>query len=79
MAGYARVWLGDGAVGEEQHFADPPSDEVAKRWEGATVCEASGELSWIPPERVDGGSTCPSCARVVGTAPPLEGDYPGPP
>lgn len=78
MAEQARVWLAD-AAGGEQHFAAPPQDEVAKRWDGVTACGVSGELSWIPPERVDGGLSCAACTAVVGTAPVLEGDYPGPP
>lgn len=76
MSEQVRVWHGRDR--ERQHYAGPPSDDVAKRWDGTTVCGANGELTWIPPEHVDGGTTCPQCQALVGTSPALEGDHPGP-
>jgi hypothetical protein len=76
MSERVRVWQGRDR--EQQHFADPPPDDVVKRWEGTTICGVDGELTWIPPEHVDAGSHCPRCLTLVGSAPALEGDDPGP-
>ena len=64
-----------------EHFADPPArDQVARTWEGMTLCGHQGELRWVHWEVVDEGKTCAACAAVEGTyKPALEGDYPGPP
>ncbi|CAN5153902.1 MAG: hypothetical protein H0V93_06680 [Euzebyales bacterium] len=76
MREVVQVWLsGDD---ERQHLADPPPDDTARRWDGTTACGSPGGLTWVPPERVDGGSRCPACTAVLGTAPVLEGDDPGP-
>lgn len=76
MGDQARVWI---EAGEEvQHFADPPRDDTAHEWEGATACGATGPLRWVTPENVDVNLLCPSCAALAGTTPPLEGDHPGP-
>lgn len=72
----ARVWL-DGRY-EAQHHTEPPEDETAHEWEGATACGAQGRLRWVTPENVDTALTCPACATVDGYAPKLEGIYPGP-
>ena len=76
MREQVRVWHGRDR--QQQHFADPSADDVAKSWEGTTVCGENGELTWIPPERVDGGTQCSRCQALVGPSPALEGADPGP-
>ena len=76
MIEYARVWL---SAGDQQHFAEPPTSEVVKQWQGATACGIYAHLTWIPPERVDGGSAGTACTTALGPTPALEGDHPGPP
>lgn len=61
-----------------QHHAPPPDDDTTKEWEGVTACGITGQLRWIHGETVDRGATCERCTAVVGAAPPLEGDDPGP-
>ncbi len=72
-----RVWVG--ADRDVQHLSSAPSrDDTAHAWSGTTVCGVSGDLRWIPGERVDTGSACRACLGGAGTAPPLEGAEPGP-
>jgi hypothetical protein len=76
---HVRVWVTPDL--KTEHFAGPPrGDQVARRWEGETVCGQVGELRWIHWEVIDEGATCEACAEALGTyKPALEGDYPGPP
>lgn len=61
-----------------QHLAVAPGDDTAREWEGATACGHAGVLRWVHGETVDRGATCERCMAAVGTAPPLDGDDPGP-
>lgn len=63
---------------QTQHHAAAPADDTAKDWVGATACGLEGQLRWVHGEAVDRGATCERCTAAVGTAPPLDGDDPGP-
>ena len=63
---------------QTQHHAVAPADDTARQWQGLTACGVEAELRWVHGEAVDRGATCDRCMAAVGTAPPLEGDYPGP-
>lgn len=76
MDAVVRVWALPDL--DTQHDALPPGDDTTKEWEGTTACGIDAVLRWVHGETVDRAKTCPACAAVVGTAPPMEGDDPGP-
>jgi hypothetical protein len=76
MAATVRVWAPPDLA--TQHHAVPPPDDTSHEWEGTTACGLTQALRWVPGETVDRARTCQACVAVAGTAPPLEGDHPGP-
>ena len=76
MDGLVHVWVPPDL--QLQHHAAPPAQDTVREWEGVTACGVAGQLRWVHAEAVDRGATCERCMAVVGTSPPLEGDYPGP-
>ena len=76
MDAMVHVWVAPDM--QTQHHAVAPGDDTTREWDGATACGLSGPLRWVHGEAVDRGALCERCTAVVGTAPPLEGDYPGP-
>lgn len=76
MAATVRVWALPDL--ETQHVAEPPGDDIAKEWEGATACGLHGTVRWVHGEVVDAGKGCAACHATAGLTPPLEGNDPGP-
>ena len=76
MDALVHVWIAPDLT--VQHHAPPPGDDTTREWEGVTACGTAGTLRWIHGEAVDRGATCERCIAVVGPAPALEGEDPGP-